>query len=91
MVTVLSIAYPGHSEATVTRRARLSGKMEKIEVPIPVAVQKYNISMGGVDLSDQYLMYVAVLYGIVNPLLPRTRYWCCELVHLIQFAGIPGW
>ena len=58
VVTVLSTAYPGHSEATVTRRARLSGKIEKRDV---VAVQKYNISMGGVDLSDQYLAYHNVL------------------------------
>ena len=41
VVTLLSITYPGHSEATVTRTARLSmsGKMEKVNLPIPIAVE----------------------------------------------------
>ena len=74
MVTVLSTAYPGHSEATVTRRARLFGKIERINIPIPIAVDKYNISMGGVDLSDQYLAYHNVLHRTV-------RYWKTLFYH----------
>ena len=76
VVTVLSTAYAGHSETTVTRRARLCGKMERIDVPIPIAVDKYNISMGGVDLSDQFLAYHNVFHRtctvLENSLLPRT-------------------
>ena len=81
VVTVLSTAYPGHSEATVTRRARLCGKMEKIDVPIPVAVQKYNISMGGVDLSDQYLAYHNVLRRTV-------RYWKTLFYHGLDIGVV---
>ena len=57
VVTLLSTAYPGHSEATVTRTTRVSGQAQKVTVPIPIAVAKYNISMGGVDKSDQLLSY----------------------------------
>lgn len=50
----------------MTHRARLSGKMEKVNVPIPIAVHKYNVSMEGVDLSDQYLAYHNVLHRTVQ-------------------------
>lgn len=50
-------------------RACLLGKMEmtKLIHQYPIAVDKYNISMRGVDLSDQYFAchnFFVIMYGV---------------------------
>ena len=57
VVTFISTACLGHSEGTAMRQV----KGEKVTVPVPLAVVKYNASMGGVDKSHQYLSYHNVL------------------------------
>ena len=81
VVTLLSTAYPGHSEATVTRTTRVSGQAQKVTVPIPIAVAKYNISMGGVDKSDQLLSYHNVLRRTV-------RYWKTLFYHGVDVGVV---
>ena len=46
-------AYPGHLETTATLIASSGGKCHKIDVPVPLVVQKYR-SMGRVDKSDEF-------------------------------------
>jgi hypothetical protein len=75
----MSTAYPGHSSTTVKRRVKntITGSSETQDVPIPIAVEKYNSYMGGVDKSDQYISY--------NRILRKTvRYWKTFLYHLLE-------
>ena len=62
-VCVMSSAFPGHSENTVSIKKINSktGTMDTCDITIPLVVQKYNKYMGGVDKSDQYLSYHNVL------------------------------
>ena len=80
-VTVMTTAYPGHSISTVKRRVKntSTGLSQTQDVPIPVAIEKYNSYMGGVDKSDQYISY--------NRILRKTvRYWKTFLYHLLEVA-----
>ena len=72
VVILLSTAYPGHSEPTVTQTARVSGEVQKVTVPIPITVAKHNTSMGGVDKSDQLLSYHNVLRRTAHGRLSST-------------------
>ena len=80
-VTVLSSAYPGHSESTTKRRGKdQSGQYATLEVPLPSPIDHYNRFMGGVDLSDQLIRY--------HPILRQAkRYWKTLLYHLIEIAA----
>ena len=69
------------AKQTVTRTARISGEVQKVTVPIPIVVAKYNISMGGVDKSDQLLSYHNVLCGTV-------RYWKTLFYHGLHVAVV---
>ena len=43
VVTLMSTAYPGHSEDNVTRKARdKDGKFQEVSIPRPVMVKVYN-------------------------------------------------
>ena len=77
-VTTLSTAYPGHSTGTVKRRVKNgNGFTEVQEVPIPLSTAKYNLYMGGVDKSDQFISY--------NLILRRTVcYWKPMFYHLLE-------
>ena len=57
-VTMVSTAYPAHSENTVVRRVKdsVTGRSTSENVPCPLMLEKYK-SMGGVDLSDQFISY----------------------------------
>ena len=77
VVTIISTACLGHSEGTVMRRV----KGGKVTVPVPLAVVKYNASMGGVDKSDQYLSYHNVLRRTV-------RYWKTLFYHAVDVAVV---
>ena len=57
--------------------------MEKIDIPWPIAVEKYNRYMGGVDKSDQSLSYHNVLRKTV-------RYWKTLFYHMIDIAAVNG-
>ena len=48
---VMTTAFPGHSTSTVRRRVKsISTSVSHTEdMPIPIAVEKYNAYMGGVD------------------------------------------
>ena len=62
-VTVMTTAYPRHSSSTVKRRVKntSTGLSQTQDVPIPIAVEKYNSYMGGVDKLDQYISYNYIL------------------------------
>ena len=82
VVTVITTAYPGHYEHYVTRKVRkASGQMEAVDIPRPIAVEKYNRYMGGVDKSDQFLSYHNVLRKTV-------RYWKTLFYHMIDIAAV---
>ena len=55
--------------------------MNKVNVPIPIVVAKYNASMGGVDKSDQYLAYHNVLRRTV-------RYWKTLFYHMVDIVVV---
>lgn len=68
-VTVLSNAYPGHSDGTARRASKdTSGSHSVLEVPLPSTIKYYNKFMGGVDKSDQYISYHRILRQ-------TKRYW----------------
>ena len=77
VVTIISTACFGHSKGTVMRQV----KGGKVTVPVPLAVVKYNASMGGVDKSDQYLSYHNVLRRTV-------RYWKTLFYHAVDVAVV---
>ena len=54
VVSVMSTCHPGHqSEKMVSRNCLgADGKQTTMEIPRPVAIEKYNLFMGGVDKSD---------------------------------------
>ena len=80
-VTVLTTAYPGHSTGTVKRRVKTNtGVSQTQDVPIPIAIEKYNAYMGGVDKSDQFISYNRVLRKTV-------RYWKTFFYHLIEIVA----
>ena len=80
-VTVMSTAYPGHTDSTAKRRGKdQSGQFTSIEVPLPSAIRYYNQFTGGVDLSDQLIGYHRVLRQ-------TKRYWKTLLYHLVEIAA----
>lgn len=81
VVTMITTVYPGHYEHYVTRKVQNAGQMEKIDIPWPIAVEKYNRYMGGVDKSDQSLSYHNVLRKTV-------RYWKTLFYHMIDIAAV---
>ena len=52
-----------------------------MEIPRPIAIEKYNQFMCGVDKSDQYLAYHNVLQKTV-------RYWKTLFYHMIDVAVV---
>ena len=82
-VCVMSSAFPGHSENTVSIKKINSktGTMDTCDITIPLVVQKYNKYMGGVDKSDQYLSYHNVLRKTV-------RYWKTLFYHMVDIAAV---
>jgi hypothetical protein len=58
----------------------ITGSSETQDVPIPIAVEKYNLYMGGVNKSDQYISYNRVLRKTV-------RYWMTSLYHLLEIIA----
>jgi len=63
VVSVMSTCHPGHQSPNLVSRNCLGadGKRTTMEIPRPIAIEKYNQFMGGVDKSDQYLAYHNVL------------------------------
>jgi hypothetical protein len=43
--------------AQTARRARVNGRYERVDLPMPSTVAIYNCAMGGTDLCDQYSSY----------------------------------
>ena len=80
-VLLISTAFPGHSESTVSRKVvnPASGRCEVLDVTCPLVREKYNKYMGGVDKSDQYLAYHNVLRKTV-------RYWKTLFYHMVDIA-----
>ena len=58
-----------------------TGRYKEIEVPRPVAIEKYNCYMGGVDKSDQYSSYH-------NVLCKTVRHWKTLFYHLVDIAVV---
>jgi len=82
-VCVMSSAFPGHAEGTVSRKKvdSKTGTIEQTDIDVPIVVQMYNKYMGGVDKSDQYLAYHNVLRKTV-------RYWKTLFYHLVDVAAV---
>ena len=82
-VCVMSSAFPGHAEGTVSRKKVNSktGAIEQTDIDVPIVVQMYNKYMGGVDKSDQYLAYHNILRKTV-------RYWKTLFYHLVDVAAV---
>ena len=82
-VCVMSSAFPGHSESTVSKKKinPKTGNVDMCEITIPLVVQKYNKYMGGVGKSDQYLSYHNVLQKTV-------RYWKTLFYHMVDIAAV---
>ena len=79
-VTVLSNAYPGHSDGTARRASKdTSGSHSVLEVPLPSTIKYYNKFMGGVDKSDQYISYHRILRQ-------TKRYWNTIFYHLLEIC-----
>ena len=80
-VTVMTTPFPGHSNSTVKQRVKnaTTRLSETQDVPIPIAVQKYNSYMGGGDKSDQFISYNHILRKIV-------RYWKTFFYHLLEIV-----
>ena len=76
-ITIMTTDYPGHYENLVSRRVQ-SGR---VDIPRPIAIEKYNAFMGGVDKRDQYLAYHNVLHRTV-------RYWKTLYYHTIDIAVV---
>jgi len=68
VVYVMSPAFPGHTEGTVSRIKidPKTGGIEQTDIDVPIVVQMYTKYMGGVDKSDQYLAYHNVLRKMVR-------------------------
>ena len=49
-----------HNQSVTSVMKRPKGSREKVPVVCPTCVQDYNLYMGGVDLSDQYLNYYSL-------------------------------
>ena len=81
-VTVMTTAFPGHSTSTVRCRVKSisTGVSHTEDVPILIAVEKYNAYMGGVDKSNQFISYNRVLRKTV-------RYWKTFLYHLLEIVA----
>ena len=56
-VHVLSTA---HNQSVASAMKRPKGSCEKVPIPCPKCVNDYNMYMGGVDLTDQYLSYYSL-------------------------------
>ena len=72
----------------IVRKA--SGQMEAVDVPRPIAVEKYNRYMGRVDKSDQFLSYHNILRKTVH--YRKTLFYHLinvAAVNAIQFVGTP--
>ena len=81
-VLALSTAIPGHSESVVSRRMKdKDGTSRRQELPCPKVIATYNVYMGGVDKSDQFLAYHNVLRRTV-------RFWKTLFYHLIDVAVV---
>ena len=83
VTTVLSTAFPGHTDHSVIRKvvSRHTGRKEPVSIPRPIAIGKYNAYMGGVDKSDQFLSYHNILRKTV-------RYWKTLFYHMIDIAVV---
>ena len=82
-VTMVSTAYPAHSENTVVRRVKdsVTGLSTSENVPCPLMLEKYNKSMGGVDLSDQFISYHRISRK-------TNKYWKTIFFHYIDIACV---
>ena len=83
------MAYPGHSEHSEPRKIfnRDTGRKEEVSIPRPIAIDKYNMFMDGVDKSDQLLSYHTILRKteiLENSTVPSDRRCGCEFTHSIQ-------
>ena len=83
VVSVMSTCHPGHQSENLVSRNCLGedGKRTTIQIPRPIAIEKYNQFMGGVDKSDQYLAYHNVLRKTI-------RYWKTLFYHMIDVAVV---
>lgn len=82
VVTVGSNAVGVAPERSVKRWS--SSEKKKIEVPMPLAVQRYNRGMGGVDLVDRAI-------SNVRPCIHGKKWYFPLLVHAINVSVTASW
>ena len=85
-ITMISTAHPGHADGTVKRKSKdpTTGSLRNDDVPIPSTVKEHNKYMGGVDISDQYILYHQILRQ-------TKRYWKTLLYHLTNAYLLYKW
>lgn len=74
-----------HNTSVSSVMKRPKGSREKKPIPCPTCIQDYNLFMGGVDLTDQYLSY----YSLTQR---RTiKWWKKVFWRMIDIAILNSW
>jgi len=74
-----------HNQSVTSVLKRLKGCRDKKSVACPTCIQDYNLYMGGVDLSDQYLSY----YSLTHP--KTLKWWKKIFWRMIDIAILDSW
>ena len=82
-VTLLTTLGSANEAVSCTRRMKRNGKFEKVSIPQPLDIHRYNQHMNAVDRSDQMLAYH-------NIRRKCYRWWKTLFFHLTDIAVVNG-
>ena len=82
-VTLLTTLGSANEAVSCTRRTKRNGRFQKVSVPQPLDIHRYNQYMNAVDRSDQMLAYD-------NVRRKCYRWWKTLFFHLIDIAVVNG-
>lgn len=80
-VSLMSTIHTAAGTATATRRCKENGQFRNLDVRMPELIRDYNMSMGGVDKSDQ-------LINKYHSLRKTNKWWKTIFFHLIDIARV---